>query len=48
MFAYFLQGSLPWQGLQASNKKEKYKKILKVKSETSINKICKNLPSLLI
>ena len=32
----FLKGKLPWQGLKASNKKEKYEKIKRVKLETSV------------
>ena len=28
---YFLNGGLPWSGIKAANKKEKYEKILNVK-----------------
>lgn len=37
-------GSLPWQGLRAKTKKEKYDKIRDKKKETSIDDLCQNLP----
>jgi len=33
---YLLKGQLPWQGLQAANNKEKYRKIRQVKQDTPI------------
>ena len=41
---YFLQGMLPWQGLPAKNKKEKYKKIKDKKSAIEIDELCESLP----
>lgn len=41
---YLLRGSLPWQGLEASTKKEKYKLVFEKKSNTSIESLCQNFP----
>lgn len=41
---YFLRGSLPWQGLQAKTKKEKYDKIRDKKVSTTIESLCKGYP----
>ena len=41
---YFLRGMLPWQGLKANNKKEKYEKIKEKKLVTSIEVLCKGYP----
>lgn len=42
---YFLRGSLPWQGLQAKTRKEKYDKIRDKKSSTTIEALCEGLPN---
>jgi hypothetical protein len=41
---YFLRGSLPWQGLDAKDKKEKYEKIKNKKVQTTIESLCKGFP----
>jgi serine/threonine protein kinase len=42
---YFLRGSLPWQGLSAKNKKEKYDKIMQTKANTKIEDLCHSFPT---
>jgi len=39
---YFNRGSLPWQGLRANSKKEKYNKIRDKKHSTAHEVLCKN------
>jgi len=41
---YFNIGSLPWQGLAAKTKKEKYDKIKEKKTNTTIQMLCKGFP----
>ena len=42
---YFLKGTLPWQGLQAKTRKEKYEKIKAKKQTTTIPELCEGLPN---
>ncbi|KAG2447120.1 hypothetical protein HYH02_007866 [Chlamydomonas schloesseri] len=44
VFMYFLRGSLPWQGLQAATKKQKYEKISEKKMKTPFEVLCKGFP----
>ncbi|KAJ3694524.1 hypothetical protein LUZ60_010004 [Juncus effusus] len=41
---YFLRGGLPWQGLKAQTKKQKYDKICEKKLSTPIEVLCKSNP----
>ncbi|KNC48965.1 CK1/CK1 protein kinase [Thecamonas trahens ATCC 50062] len=41
---YLLRGSLPWQGLKAANKKQKYDKIRDKKLEVLVDDLCAGLP----
>lgn len=36
IFLYFLKGKLPWQGMKAETKKEKYAKIMEKKIEVDV------------
>ncbi|KAG9509567.1 Casein kinase I isoform delta-A, partial [Fragariocoptes setiger] len=42
---YFNRGSLPWQGLKAQNKRQKYEKICERKLSTSVDELCKGYPA---
>jgi len=41
---YLLRGSLPWQGLKAKSKTEKYRRILEVKQGTRLSELCAGYP----
>ncbi|CAJ2674693.1 unnamed protein product [Trifolium pratense] len=41
---YFLRGSLPWQGLQAATRMQKYEKICNMKFSTRVEVLCKSYP----
>ncbi|XP_055902754.1 discs overgrown protein kinase [Eupeodes corollae] len=42
---YFNLGALPWQGLKAANKRQKYERISEKKLSTTILSLCKGFPS---
>jgi len=44
VFMYFLRSHLPWQGLKANNKKQKYERIYEKKVSTPIDVLCKGYP----
>ena len=41
---YFNRGSLPWQGLKAATKRQKYERISEKKMQTPIDDLCKGFP----
>lgn len=41
---YFNLGSLPWQGLKAATKRQKYERISEKKMSTPIEVLCKSYP----
>ncbi len=45
VIVYLLKGYLPWQGIKANNKQEKYHKIMEKKMTTPVEILCKGLPS---
>ena len=45
VLVYLLKGGLPWQGMQAKTKKEKYARISEKKIETKVEDLCDKLPS---
>ncbi|CEP08573.1 hypothetical protein [Parasitella parasitica] len=44
VLVYFYRGSLPWQGLKAKTKKQKYDMISNRKVTTPLDKLCKDMP----
>jgi casein kinase 1 epsilon len=44
VLVYLLLGGLPWQGIRAKNKQEKYDKIKDLKVATSFETLCKDHP----
>ena len=44
---YFLRGMLPWQGLKANTKREKYERIKEKKLTTSIEVFAKFMPGVM-
>ncbi|KAK0421206.1 hypothetical protein QR680_015112 [Steinernema hermaphroditum] len=44
VFMYFNRGSLPWQGLKAATKRQKYDKISEKKMSTSVQELCAGYP----
>ncbi|KAI7896206.1 casein kinase I [Mucor mucedo] len=44
VLVYFYRGSLPWQGLKAKTKKQKYDMISNRKVTTPLDKLCKGMP----
>ncbi|KAI8877103.1 kinase-like protein [Backusella circina FSU 941] len=43
ILVYFCKGALPWQGIRARTKKEKYEKIMEKKMSTPAHVLCKGL-----
>jgi serine/threonine protein kinase len=44
VFMYFNRGSLPWQGLKAQTKRQKYERISEKKMATGVEELCKGFP----
>jgi casein kinase I family protein HRR25 len=42
---YFCRGSLPWQGLKAATKKQKYERIMEKKMTTPTEVLCRGFPN---
>jgi serine/threonine protein kinase len=43
VLAYFLRGDLPWMGMKAKSKKEKYQRILDKKLSSHLYDLCYNI-----
>lgn len=41
---YFLRGSLPWQGVTAKNRQDKFARILEIKKSTPSTELCQGFP----
>ena len=45
ILVYFMNGSLPWQSLQANNRSERYSKICEMKLKIPVEQLCFGLPA---
>jgi serine/threonine protein kinase len=45
VFVYLIKGQLPWQGLSAATKEEKYAQICREKQNISVERLCDGLPN---
>ena len=45
---YFNRGSLPWQGLKAATKRQKYERISEKKMATPVEELCKTYPGMIL
>ena len=45
LLLYFLRGKLPWQGIPAKTKDERFKKIMQKKIDTPLSELCQGFPS---
>lgn len=45
---YFNRGMLPWQGLKAATKRQKYDKISEKKMSTPVEDLCEGFPGFLL
>ena len=45
MALYFLHGSLPWQGLKAPSRQEKYRLVFERKQTIKVTELCQDLPA---
>eukprot|EP00164_Ancoracysta_twista_P002390 GFYU01003167.1.p1 GENE.GFYU01003167.1~~GFYU01003167.1.p1 ORF type:complete len:426 (-),score=79.15 GFYU01003167.1:129-1406(-) len=44
VFVYMAKGSLPWQGIKANTKTQKYERIMERKVSTNLHTLCQDLP----
>ena len=45
VWIYLLKGGLPWMGVTLKNRKQKYDRICEIKRKTSVNELCRGVPS---
>ena len=45
MLIFFMKGGLPWQNIEDNIKEQKYKKIMDMKVQTPMEKLCDGLPN---
>eukprot|EP01022_Parablepharisma_sp_SALTPOND_P019638 TRINITY_DN338_c0_g1_i8.p4 TRINITY_DN338_c0_g1~~TRINITY_DN338_c0_g1_i8.p4 ORF type:complete len:345 (+),score=34.03 TRINITY_DN338_c0_g1_i8:584-1618(+) len=45
VFLYFMKGDLPWHGIRAENKAERYNKIMECKMSLTVEQLCHGIPA---